>query len=869
MARYDQEPPAQSRRIGRYEVLGEIASGGMATVYLSRSIGAKGFSRLVAIKRLHPHLEAEDDFVQMFLDEARLAARIRHPNVVATLDVEDSEGLYIVMEYIEGVTLLMLWRQAAKLGERMPVPVAARILLDTLGGLHAAHELLDDNGEFLGLVHRDVSPQNILLGVDGVARITDFGIAKASSRLTMTRDGQLKGKISYMAPEQTKRVEIDRRVDLFAMGVVAWEVLAGKRLFSGESDVEVLNQLLFEPIPRLKDHAPSVPSGLEQVVMRALDRDPQQRWSTAHEFADGIERAMKPLGGPANHRTVATYLQKISGERIAREKGRIANGAPPTDGNTTGSFKAIDGPMVTPSRVRSAPPGTRPPQPTAPRPTTPAPGGLAPQRPTTPAPGAAPTSRARPPTLAPSASPGIRPLPPARAPLPPPPAARGPAEAAPAAKRAPRSTMMGIGDAPPLGPVAPVAPAKQPLDLTYEEEFDEEMPTMQASAAALPPGVRSGGQGNARPPSASPTGFAPQPPKAAPLRPQKATMAGSGFAESPAASAPEPAGPSSGALPSFALPPDPVDDPSQPPRPALDPWSAPPTDRAPPMPAPRAAPPSDALDALDTTTPLPPRAAAPGGFAPMAPMAVPAPPMGLPPDPASVPPAGVSDYSIGHGGGEAGASGYSLGSMPPSAPRTFAPPPPEEGGSRRVVWGALAIVVVGVLVAGGIVLRGNNQPTAPAASPPTQTPAPAPAPAVTAPVPAPAAAAPAPAPEAAPAAPAAVAPEPTAPTAAPAPPVAAPAPAAPAPAPPAAPVAVPAPAEAAAPRSGRGRRRRHDDEDDPTALVQGLSPAPSRPVVVAVPPSAPTPAPAPRPQPTRPRSNQPDPDAPDLGDPYR
>ncbi len=788
MARYDQEPPAQSRRIGRYEVLGEIASGGMATVYLSRSIGAKGFSRLVAIKRLHPHLEAEDDFVQMFLDEARLAARIRHPNVVATLDVEDSEGLYIVMEYIEGVTLLMLWRQAAKQGERMPVPVAARILLDTLGGLHAAHELLDDNGEFLGLVHRDVSPQNILLGVDGVARITDFGIAKASSRLTMTRDGQLKGKISYMAPEQTKRVEIDRRVDLFAMGVVAWEVLAGKRLFSGESDVEVLNQLLFEPIPRLKDHAPSVPSGLEQVVMRALDRDPQQRWSTAHEFADGIERAMKPLGGPANHRTVATYLQKISGERIAREKGRIANGAPPTDGNTTGSFKAIDGPMVTPSRVRSAPPGTRPPQPTAPRPTTPAPGGLAPQRPTTPAPGAAPTSRARPPTLAPSASPGNSPAPArpraaaaaARGAWPGRSSARREARAAQhddghrrraaarsrrarrACKAAARPHVRGgvrRGDADDAG-VGRGAPAGGSLGGPGQRAAalcvaDGVCPTAAEGRAAASAEGHHGGlwfrrvacRERPRARGAFLRGAALLRASARPCRRPIATTAPRARPQERAADRPRAAHARAQGGP----------------RPTRSTRSTPP-------PRSRLAPPR--------------REASPQS----APMAVPAPPMGLPPDPASAPPAGVSDYSIGHGGGEAGASGYSLGSMPPSAPRTFAPPPPEEGGSRRVVWGALAIVVVGVLVAGGIVLRGNNQPTAPAASPPTQTPAPAPAPAVTAPVPAPAAAAPAPAPapapEAAPAAPAAVAPEPTAPTAAPAPPVAAPAPAAPAPAPP-------------------------------------------------------------------------------------
>ena len=316
MARSD-EAASPSQRIGRYEVLGEIASGGMATVFLAKSMGAKGFSRLVAIKRLHPHLEGQDDHVQMFLDEARLAARIRHPHVVSTIDVEDSEGLYIVMEYIEGVTLLTLSRMAQALGERIPVPVAARIALDILGGLQAAHDLVDDHGEFLNVVHRDVSPQNILLGTDGAARLTDFGIAKSGAQKARGKDEQLKGKISYMAPEQTRRVEIDHRADLFAMGIVVWELLAGRRLFQAETDVEVLNQLLFEPLPKLREAAPSVPASLEQVVHKALERDPAARFNSAHEFADAIERATKVLGGPGNHRAVADRADSVGAPRVA------------------------------------------------------------------------------------------------------------------------------------------------------------------------------------------------------------------------------------------------------------------------------------------------------------------------------------------------------------------------------------------------------------------------------------------------------------------------------------------------------------------------------------------------------------------------
>ncbi len=358
MTQFDEDQGAETPRLGRYEILGEIASGGMATVFLARAVGAGGFSRLMAIKRLHPHLETDDDFVRMFLDEARLAARIRHPNVVATLDVEDHDGLYIVMEYIEGVTLQQLARSAQRVGERVPIPVAARIALDILAGLNAAHELRDEHDQFLNLVHRDVSPQNVLLGTDGAARLTDFGIAKAASRLSMTRDGQLKGKISYMAPEQTRRGEVDRRADVFAMGIVVWEVLAGRRLFSGETDVEVLNQLLFEPIPRLKDHAPTLPSMLEQTVMRALERDPAARYASASQFGDALDRATRMLGGPANHRVVAAFIQKVAGERIARERGRIASGGPVSDPASTGSYKALDANGLPSSRVRpsSAPP---------------------------------------------------------------------------------------------------------------------------------------------------------------------------------------------------------------------------------------------------------------------------------------------------------------------------------------------------------------------------------------------------------------------------------------------------------------------------------------------------------------------------------
>jgi serine/threonine-protein kinase len=303
-------------RFGRYEVIAAIASGGMATVYLGRALGAAGFQRLVAIKCLHPHVAADEEFVTMFMDEARLAARIRHPNVVPTLDLSNGEdGLFLVMEYVEGDGLLSLLRNAVRTQTRMPVPVALRIALDTLQGLHAAHELTGDRGEPLRLVHRDISPHNILVGVDGIARITDFGIARAEERLGVTRDGQVKGKLAYMAPEQTSGNPVDRRADLFSTGVVLWECLAGKRLFQGQNDGEVLRNLLVNPIPRLRDVSPDLPAALDEVCARALSRDPDERFATAAQFADALEEAGGSVGiGSA--RAVSKYVRQVSGAKI-------------------------------------------------------------------------------------------------------------------------------------------------------------------------------------------------------------------------------------------------------------------------------------------------------------------------------------------------------------------------------------------------------------------------------------------------------------------------------------------------------------------------------------------------------------------------
>ncbi len=308
-------------RLDRFELIAELASGGMATVYLARLGGVAGFQRFVAIKRLHPHLAREPEFVDMFLDEARLAARIHHPNVVPILEIGESEhGYYLVMEYVEGDTAARLLARSLQGNGRLPPSVALRIVLDALTGLHAAHELCDDERVPLEIVHRDVSPQNILVGVDGVTRITDFGVARAASRLSTTRSGQLKGKLAYMAPEQARGTELDRRADVFAMGAVMWELLAGKRLFKGEGEAETLNRVLFEPIPLLRASDPSTPIAIEDVCMRALQRDPAYRFASAAEMADELERTARALHGLASAREVATYVDTVIGQEISQQR---------------------------------------------------------------------------------------------------------------------------------------------------------------------------------------------------------------------------------------------------------------------------------------------------------------------------------------------------------------------------------------------------------------------------------------------------------------------------------------------------------------------------------------------------------------------
>ncbi len=319
------ETPSVRMRLGNYELLQELAAGGMATVYVARQIGAAGFERLVVIKRVHRHLLKDEEFTTMFLDEARMASKIHHPNVVPVTNVVEEGGeLFLVMDYIDAVTLSRLRFVSSRNDEpnphgtvkRLSPPVVARILADTLSGLHAAHEAVDMRGNKLELVHRDVSPQNILVGADGIARLIDFGIAKAAERATHTATGSLKGKYAYMSPEQASGKPVDRRTDIFAAGVVLYEALIGDRLFQGDSQLEILKHITDMEIPPASSRAPDVPPSLDIVVAKALERDVDKRYATAADFLEDLERAAVL----ASRRDVIAEVEFYQGRALDKQR---------------------------------------------------------------------------------------------------------------------------------------------------------------------------------------------------------------------------------------------------------------------------------------------------------------------------------------------------------------------------------------------------------------------------------------------------------------------------------------------------------------------------------------------------------------------
>lgn len=314
-----EDAPAPGRRVGRYQLCLELASGGMGTVYLARAEGPRGFEKIVALKCIHPHLAGQQSFVDMFLDEARIAGRIAHPNVCHVFDFGFADGVYyIAMEYIFGEPLIRVIRRAVKRGARSEAAISARIIADACEGLHAAHELRGDDGGLLGVVHRDVSPQNLFVGYDGTVRVVDFGIARAAGQIHETRTGELKGKLAYMAPEQLRRLPLDRRTDVWALGVVLWESLTRRRLFRRESEVDTLVAITGDPIPPPSQVSRDVAPELDAIVLRALARRREERYASARELGRDLHRFVSAQPEPIYSADIAEWMEVLFAEERAR-----------------------------------------------------------------------------------------------------------------------------------------------------------------------------------------------------------------------------------------------------------------------------------------------------------------------------------------------------------------------------------------------------------------------------------------------------------------------------------------------------------------------------------------------------------------------
>ncbi len=314
--------------LGRYELLLPIAQGGMATVWAARQRGSRGFSKTVAVKTILPNLSDDPQFEQMFLDEAAIASRIHHPNVAEILDLgEQDEVLYLVMEWVDGESLSTLSKHARKNGSDIPLRVGTKAVMQACAGLHAAHELRDDSDQLVELVHRDVSPQNILLSSGGVVKIVDFGVAKALGRSGETSAGQLKGKVPFMSPEQAKGAAVDRRTDIFALGIILYRMVTGAHPFLDDNDIKTMRNIITRPPmpPRVKN--PKLSHEMERVVLKALQKDPARRHQTAAELASEIEAALLHEGGRVTDEEVSTFVRATLGERDRKRRAAIRDAA--------------------------------------------------------------------------------------------------------------------------------------------------------------------------------------------------------------------------------------------------------------------------------------------------------------------------------------------------------------------------------------------------------------------------------------------------------------------------------------------------------------------------------------------------------------
>lgn len=331
--------------LGRYEILMPVAKGGMAAVWAARLVGSRGFQKLVAIKMMLPDLGDDPDFEAMFLDEARLASRIRHPHAVEIVDLGDEEGwLYLVMEWVDGETMFTLNKQARSKGG-IPLPILLRIASATCAGLHAAHELRDDQGNLVDLVHRDISPQNVMVSFDGIVKIVDFGVAKASGRLHETRvAGQLKGKVPYLSPEQLTSGKVDRRSDIFSLGILLYASVTGYHPFRGQGDAKTMENICkLNPVP-VAELSPGIPPELAALIERALAKDPAARWPDCASLQRALDQIAGSLNVSVTDGDVARFIRTVLGDVIEQRRQQLAT-----------AIQLADARLTAPGQARSAP----------------------------------------------------------------------------------------------------------------------------------------------------------------------------------------------------------------------------------------------------------------------------------------------------------------------------------------------------------------------------------------------------------------------------------------------------------------------------------------------------------------------------------
>lgn len=305
----------------RYRVIEKIAAGGMAEVFRAESAGLEGFKKTVAIKRVLPHLSQKKQFIGMFLDEARLSASLSHSNVVQVFDIGvGDETYFIVMEYVDGANLKAVIEHRKLLGKPLPIEAACLIALRTCEGLAYAHEAQDALGQPLGIVHRDVSPPNVLITRHGEVKVVDFGLAKANSQLESSEPGIIKGKFSYLSPEAANGEEVDHRTDIFATGIMLWEMITGQRLFMGDTDLGTVRLVQAARVPPLSQYVKEVPAVLEQIISHSLARDPKTRYQSAREFGRDLNRVLFQMGRPVSSFDIGGLVTDVKEEQ-RRQRG--------------------------------------------------------------------------------------------------------------------------------------------------------------------------------------------------------------------------------------------------------------------------------------------------------------------------------------------------------------------------------------------------------------------------------------------------------------------------------------------------------------------------------------------------------------------